>query len=188
MLDGLGDHPNQTPRRRLESSTEVPIEHNTNRAASIEAAALDVSACHLAPATDISEPHAGMAKRSRALRSGIDTLQLQQIDRLLDAHPDRRIAEAASLGIAVTRLEAGGDEGGQKSRFVHQLGADRVVAVGNGMNDVGMLEAAALGIAVLGHEGLAARALLAADVVALSITEVLDLLLHPRPLVASLRR
>ena len=40
----------------------------------------------------------------------------------------------------------------------------------------------------LATEGLALQALLGADVVAVSITEALDLLLYPRRLVASLRR
>ena len=120
--------------------------------------------------------------RLRALRAKLDV-------HLLSADTYGRLeATAASLGIAATRLEAGGDEADQKSRFVQQLGADPVAAVGNGMNDVGMLKVAALGIAVLGHEGLALQALLGADVVAVSITEALDLLLYPRRLVASLRR
>jgi soluble P-type ATPase len=51
-----------------------------------------------------------------------------------------------------------------------------------------MLQAAALGIAVLGPEGLAAEAWQAADVVMASIHDALDLLLHPRRLVATLRK
>ena len=80
-----------------------------------------------------------------------------------------------------------GDEADQKRALVERLGAERVVAVGNGANDAAMLQAAALGIAVLGPEGLAGEALRAADVVA-GIHEALDLLLHPRRLVATLRR
>jgi soluble P-type ATPase len=51
-----------------------------------------------------------------------------------------------------------------------------------------MLEEAALGIAVLGPEGLAVPALLAADVLVASIEDALDLLLNPRRLIATLRR
>ena len=80
-----------------------------------------------------------------------------------------------------------GDEADQKRALVERLGAEQVVAVGNGANDAAMLQAAALGIAVLGPEGLAVEALRAADVVA-GIHEALDLLLHPRRLVATLRR
>jgi soluble P-type ATPase len=61
------------------------------------------------------------------------------------------------------------------------------VAIGNGRNDVAMLEAAALGIAVLGPEGTAGGAVAAADVVARSVQEALALLTEPRALTATLR-
>jgi len=84
-------------------------------------------------------------------------------------------------------LVSPGDEANQKRALVERLGAKRAVAIGNGANDAAMLQAAALGIAVLGPEGLAGEALRAADVVA-GIHGALDLLLHPRRLVATLRR
>ena len=93
---------------------------------------------------------------------------------------------AEQLGVRLVRV-APGDEAEQKRSLVERLGAERVVAVGNGANDAGMLQAAALGIAVLGPEGLAGEAWQAADVVA-GIHQALDLLLHPRRLVATLRR
>ena len=43
-----------------------------------------------------------------------------------------------------------------KSDYVETLGADTVVAMGNGANDAAMIERAALGIAILGPEGAAA--------------------------------
>jgi P-type E1-E2 ATPase len=94
-------------------------------------------------------------------------------------------AIAEQLGVELT-LVAPGNEAEQKRALVERLGAERVVAVGNGANDVGMLQEATLGIAVLGSEGLAGEALRAADVVA-GIHEALDLLLHPRRLMATLR-
>ena len=72
-------------------------------------------------------------------------------------------------------------------RIVDRLGAAGCVAIGNGANDVPMLERAALGIAVIGPEGASGRALAAADVVCRSVVEALDLLLDPRLLVATLR-
>ncbi len=63
----------------------------------------------------------------------------------------------------------------------------RVVAIGNGRNDRMMLDAAALGIAVCGAEGAAAETLEAADIVVGRIVDALDLLLHPKRLVATLR-
>ncbi len=107
---------------------------------------------------------------------------------LVTADTHRRAAEiGAQLGAQLVRIEARG-EAGQKRALVEQLGANRVVAVGNGANDAKMLAAAALGIAVLGPEGLAAVTLRAADVVVNRIEDALDLLLRPQRLVATLRR
>jgi P-type E1-E2 ATPase len=74
-----------------------------------------------------------------------------------------------------------------KRRFVESLGAEHVVAIGNGRNDRLMLEAARVGIAVLQREGAAAEALAAADVLVPTIEDALDLLAQPLRLVASLR-
>ena len=95
-------------------------------------------------------------------------------------------AVAVGLAALAHRLEPG-DEAAQKGALVERLGADRVVALGNGANDAVMLARAALGIAVLGPEGLALPCLQAADVIAPGIEAALDLLLHPRRLVATLR-
>ena len=86
-----------------------------------------------------------------------------------------------------TRVKAG-QEQEQKAALINQLGSEHVVAIGNGANDTDMLKAAAIGIAVLGPEGLCAETLLAADVVVTSITDALDLLLVPKRLIATLRR
>ena len=74
-----------------------------------------------------------------------------------------------------------------KHAFVTKLGAAGVVAVGNGRNDRLMLEAAALGIAVIGDEGLAADAMLACDIVVRHVADAFALLEDPQRLVASLR-
>jgi len=90
-------------------------------------------------------------------------------------------ALAASLKVK-THLLQPGDEAAQKAALVQELGAERVIALGNGANDAAMLHRAALGIAVMGGEGLTA-----ADVVTPNIESALDLLLYPRRLVATLR-
>ena len=74
-----------------------------------------------------------------------------------------------------------------KMAYVSQLGRNETVCIGNGRNDRLMLQAAALGIGVVGPEGAAADALQASDVVAPSIQSALDLLLNPLRLVATLR-
>ena len=91
------------------------------------------------------------------------------------------------LGLRATRIQPG-DEGQQKAEYVRQLGAETVVAIGQGANDAGMLEAAAIGIAVLGDEGLAVASLLKADILAANIFDSLNLLEYPTRLVATLRQ
>ncbi|HHS98205.1 MAG TPA: HAD family hydrolase [Chloroflexi bacterium] len=93
---------------------------------------------------------------------------------------------AADLAVSAHRLEPG-DEAAQKEALVDRLGPQRVVAVGNGANDARMLARAALGIAVLGPEGLATPCIRAADLVVPDIGAALDLLLRPRRLIATLR-
>jgi soluble P-type ATPase len=102
----------------------------------------------------------------------------------------RQAALDAEMGWPAARVDAGdrAGESGQKAAFVRALGADSVVAVGNGANDVGMLREAALAIAVVGPEGLALDALMAADVVAPDIHAALEMLADPSRLVATLRR
>jgi P-type E1-E2 ATPase len=115
-------------------------------------------------------------------------LQRQLAVHLVSADTQGRLdAIAAELGLRAQRLTLG-LEAEQKARFVQSLGAAQVVAVGNGANDVAMLQTAALGIAVLGPEGMASAAVSAADVLVASIHDALDLLTQPRRLVATLRR
>lgn len=79
------------------------------------------------------------------------------------------------------------ETGEDKVRFVQELGPTSVVAFGNGANDAGMLRLAALGIAVLGEEGVALTALQAADVLAHGPISAINLLLQPKRLIATLR-
>ena len=75
----------------------------------------------------------------------------------------------------------------EKEAFVEELGAENVVAVGNGTNDSLMLDRAALGIAVMGPEGMSVKALRGADVAVKDINEGLELLIKPDRLKATLR-
>ncbi len=77
--------------------------------------------------------------------------------------------------------------GEEKTSYVQQLGPANVIAFGNGMNDVGMLRLAAIGVAVLAGEGVAMGALQAADVLALGPIDAIELVLNPKRLVATLR-
>ena len=93
-----------------------------------------------------------------------------------------------ALAISVQRLTRGQDEAEQKALLVRQIGTVCTVAVGNGANDALMLKEAAIGIAILGPEGLAQSALLNADVVVPDILTAISLLLKPKRLIATLRR
>ena len=75
----------------------------------------------------------------------------------------------------------------QKESYVRKLGVDRVVALGNGNNDVLMVKAAKLGIAVSLKEGCSVETLKAANILVMSPVDAIDLLLHPKRLIATLR-
>jgi soluble P-type ATPase len=67
----------------------------------------------------------------------------------------------------------------QKLGLLRQLGASRTVAIGNGVDDVPMIEEAGLGICILGKEGTFSEAMEKADVVFTNILDALDFLLKP---------
>ena len=92
-------------------------------------------------------------------------------------------AIAERLEVVAVRASSGED----KLRVLHELGRDSCAVVGNGANDAAVLEAAALGLAVLGPEGASGAALRCADVVCASAADALDLLLDPKALSATLR-
>ena len=92
------------------------------------------------------------------------------------------------LNLIATRLQPVGGEARQKADFITQLGAERVVAIGQGANDAGMLRAARIGICVLSPEGAAIETLLAAKVAVPNILSALEMLEKPLRLVATLRK
>jgi soluble P-type ATPase len=106
--------------------------------------------------------------------------------RLLTADTFGTARELEDLGIRVQILGAG-DQVEAKARVVRECGASRTAAIGNGANDEVMLREAALGIAVIGKEGAAGRAVLAADVIVNSAVDALDMLRYPKRIVATLR-
>jgi soluble P-type ATPase len=75
----------------------------------------------------------------------------------------------------------------QKEQYVKNLGAERVVALGNGNNDIRMLRAAKLGIVVCLREGCSRKTFCASQVFVLSPIDAIDLLLFPKRLIATLR-
>lgn len=97
-------------------------------------------------------------------------------------------AHTALKGIDCTlTVLSGVDIDRQKETYLHALGSQQVVAIGNGNNDRLMLKAARLGIAVIEGEGCAVNALMQADIVVRTIQDALGLLVHPMRCMATLR-
>jgi P-type E1-E2 ATPase len=130
----------------------------------------------------------------------VDGQLIDEIPRLLNALRDRLEIHLLTadthgrqelidrqLNLQAVRIPPG-DESQQKAEYVKRLGAEHVVALGQGANDAGMLNAAAIGICVLSTEGVAIEALHAADVLASDIYTALELLEKPVRLVATLRK
>ena len=109
---------------------------------------------------------------------------------------DIHVVTADTFGLAADQLKdvpvklsvlPPGQQDVAKRDYIERLGCAATVAVGNGRNDRLMLAAAALGIAVVLREGVAAATLAAADIVCTGIVPALDLLRHPLRLTATLR-
>jgi P-type E1-E2 ATPase len=122
------------------------------------------------------------------IRERIDALRNDLQVHLLTADTHGRQAEIdAALGQVAARVKPG-FESDQKVRYVRALDASTVIAIGNGANDADMLLSAAIGIGILGREGIAAGAMEAADVLVTDPLIALDLVRFPTRLVATLRR
>lgn len=76
----------------------------------------------------------------------------------------------------------------EKSRWLDQVGPDRTVAIGNGLDDAEILDKAALGLAILSKEGTVVSTLTQADLLFPSLLDALDFLLKPLRQKATLKR
>ena len=74
-----------------------------------------------------------------------------------------------------------------KLAYVNHLGSEITACIANGRNDRLMLQACALGMAVILNEGACSQTLQSAKLVFTRITDALDVLTHPLRLVAGLR-
>ena len=117
---------------------------------------------------------------------------LNRVAAILDVH----ILTADTFGTARSELAGvacrlhileGNNEDAQKEGYVQSLGAENVIALGNGNNDRKMLKAARIGIAVSLNEGCAMEAAFSANILMTSATDALELLLQDNSLKATLR-
>ncbi|OGP72045.1 MAG: hypothetical protein A2W09_00395 [Deltaproteobacteria bacterium RBG_16_50_11] len=72
-----------------------------------------------------------------------------------------------------------GETAQQKLDLLRQLGADKTVAIGNGVDDAPIIEEASFGICVTGKEGASGETMRKADLVVSNIIDALDFLLKP---------
>jgi soluble P-type ATPase len=129
----------------------------------------------------------------------LDGFLLNGVQPRLTSLSDRlklHVVTADTFGLARSQLEGlpcelailpVEDQAHAKLAYIQRLDAAQVVAIGNGRNDRLMLQAAALGIAIVQGEGAAIETCQSADVLTSNILAALDLLLFPKRLIATLR-
>jgi len=131
--------------------------------------------------TEDGKLHAGLARNLMRLS---DRLQIHLITADTLGRQDE-IDKALNLTAIRTQSDFSGE---QKVAFIQQLGSKHVVAVGQGENDAGMLNEAALGIGILSREGISTSAISAADLLVPDIFAALELLDKPLRIVSTLRK
>ncbi|ASJ12532.1 HAD family hydrolase [Thermococcus thioreducens] len=89
--------------------------------------------------------------------------------------------ELRGLPVRIERVSSGTE----KARIAE--GYKPYAAVGNGNNDVAMLEGAELAFCVIGPEGASIDALLASDVVVRDVKDAIGMILDEKKLIATLR-
>lgn len=120
--------------------------------------------------------------------SGLLNLLSEKIEvHVITADTFGRAAEELKGVKCTLDIIGSGDQQRQKADFIASLGADSVVAVGNGYNDLLMLRDSAVGIAVIQKEGASAGAVAESDIITTSVTDALELLLNPLRVAATLR-
>jgi soluble P-type ATPase len=105
---------------------------------------------------------------------------------ILTANPQGPAAQEIS-GMKAELIKVSNEDSKRgKLDFLKTLDLEMTVVLGNGSNDQLILKEAALGIAVLGDEGLSLSAMKSADILVKNIQNALDLFLKPRRLITTL--
>jgi soluble P-type ATPase len=125
-------------------------------------------------------PDDGVIRRLRELSGTLELIVLTA-----DTHGHAKDLPA-DFGMRVEKLTPG-DEDEQKRSFVRKIGSNRTITLGNGSNDALMLKESRIGICVIGEEGASLKGMQNADIVVHHIHHALDLLLHPKRLLATMR-
>ena len=123
----------------------------------------------------------GLTRKIQALRDRLEVHLLTA-----DTHGHQYLIDQ-QLNLQAVRVTKG-EEAKQKAEYVKKLGGQKVIAIGQGANDAGMMKAAAIGICILSQEGTAVETFLASDVILPDVDSVFELLNHPLRIVATLRK
>jgi len=89
--------------------------------------------------------------------------------------------EFKSLNVKIERVKDGNEKLEKAMKYEPYIG------IGNGNNDVRMLENAELAFCVIGEEGATVDALLASDIVVKDVKDAIAMLLNEKKLIATLR-
>lgn len=133
----------------------------------------------------------GVAERLRALA---DILHIHVItadtyggaEKSLSAELEPEL-ESGSIAVVVLTGSPARSGAQEKLEFIRELGEQSCCAIGNGIIDRHMLEAAGLSICVMGPEGCSPGAFAVSDICVSDIRHALDLLINPDACVATLR-
>ena len=105
-----------------------------------------------------------------------------------DTHNTAEDLKRELEGIASVMVLQGDDHTTEKAQFVKGLGYRTTAAIGNGANDLKMVEEAILSLGVMGKEGLYAPMLSKVDLLVGHIDVAIEMFLNPMKIVASLRK
>jgi soluble P-type ATPase len=120
------------------------------------------------------------------VRERIDTLSRDLTVHIITADTYGSVRKALSgWPVSISIIDKEGQDRAKESFILSLEGS--AAALGNGYNDRLMLQEARPGIAVVGGEGAGTAAIFTADVLANSIQDALDLLIHIDRLRATLR-
>ncbi|GAB6070144.1 HAD hydrolase family protein [Thiomicrorhabdus hydrogeniphila] len=123
----------------------------------------------------------------KSLLPKLDLLSKQLQIHVITADTHGSVHKALAKDFVTIHVISKENQDKQKQTYIKQLGASCCVAVGNGFNDALMLKESVLGIVLMQEEGCATKTLLASDLVFSSADDVMDSLLNPKRIIASLR-
>ena len=141
--------------------------------------------------TNIVLDYNGTIAKDGILKEEVAPL-LKQLTSLFNVH----VITADTFGSVAQQMKAfnltikvlqSADHTQEKQDYIKSLSSQSCAAIGNGNNDIYMIKEAEVGIALLGDEGCSTKTLQESDIVCKSIESALELFLHDKRLVATLR-